>query len=69
MRPNFGATNLPYQLHVSQDPDYGRLLVQAAAAGVRFVAAVCDLDTGSGAVEFKGTVPLQLLYKHKHIKT
>lgn len=46
-----------------KDPEYGRLVVEAAKEGVKIVAAVCDLDVERGCVEYKGQVPLDLEYK------
>ena len=56
-----------------KDPEYSALVAEAAVAGVKMVALVCDLessqsvDGGGGGGEyrvvFKGSVPVQLDYK------
>ena len=46
-----------------RDPAYGRLIRDAAAAGVRLLPVVCTLDDSSSAVRFRGTLPVDLDYK------
>ncbi|KAI7844715.1 hypothetical protein COHA_001803 [Chlorella ohadii] len=46
-----------------RDPAYGRLVREAAAAGVRLLPVVCALDEGASAVRFRGTLPVDLDYK------
>lgn len=54
---------LPIQPTSQRDPAYGRLLRDAAAAGVRLLPVVCTLDDSSSAVRFRGTLPVDLDYK------
>lgn len=42
---------------------YGRLVREAAEAGVRFVAVACACDPATSAVRFRGVLPLDLDYK------
>lgn len=46
-----------------KDPEYAAAVATAAAAGVKMIALVCDLDEEKGAVVFKGTLPVRLDYK------
>ncbi|KAL4424351.1 hypothetical protein ABPG75_001652 [Micractinium tetrahymenae] len=48
-----------------KDPEYGRLVREAAAAGVALLPVVCSLDEAAGAVRYRGTLPLDLDYKWK----
>jgi sugar fermentation stimulation protein A len=42
------------------DPEYGRLVVAAAAAGVRVVALAVELDADAGVVRFVGALKVRL---------
>ena len=46
-----------------KDPEYGRLVREAAAAGVLLLPVVCALDAAAGAVRFRGPLPLRLDHK------
>lgn len=47
----------------TKDPEYGRLLVEAAAAGVKVVALACQLDVAAQVVRSCGAIPVRLDYK------
>lgn len=46
-----------------KDPKYGRLVLEAAEAGVGLVAVACALDEGKGVVRLQGQLPVRLDYK------
>ncbi|KAL4431992.1 hypothetical protein ABPG77_000259 [Micractinium sp. CCAP 211/92] len=48
-----------------KDPEYGRLVREAAAAGVALLPVVCCLDEAARVVRYKGTLPVDLDYKWK----
>ena len=46
-----------------KDPEYGRLLVEAASAGVHIVAVACELDAAAAKVVCRGVLDVDLKYK------
>lgn len=48
---------------MQKDPEYGRLVREAAAAGVLLLPVVCVLDEAALAVRFAGSLPIDLDYK------
>ena len=50
-------------LQEQKDPEYGRLVREAAAAGVALLPVVFALDEAAAAVRFCGTLSVDLDYK------
>lgn len=48
---------------LQKDPEYGRLVREAAEAGVALLPVVCCLDEAAQVVRYKGTLPVGLDYK------
>ena len=46
----------------NKDPEYGRLVVLAAEAGVKVVAWAVELDPASSVVRSRGALPVRLRY-------
>lgn len=57
------ATHARPKPSLQKDPVYGRLVRQAAAAGVRVLPVRVLLDAAAGVVRFGGMLPLDLDYK------
>ncbi len=62
---HFLSSNLGRSAALQKDPEYGRLVREAAAAGVALLPVVCCLDEAARVVRYKGTLPVDLDYKWK----